>query len=493
METLPEIVLSSGVTRSPEPDKANLSAGNSTKTTCSCGSICPVHGEDRAGESTSAKSGSVNKVVASNVLSRSCLDKVDLSSSRVVHRAHPPRYFIQVNIDQVHDNVVKGVFIDGQYVSYQVEVKVKQLDYAKRAGSTIGGASYSFARRNGDMKNLYQQLVKDHPRGMVPPVPNKYYKIFSRSRHCKLKKNEVKTFYRKRMFPLWLQYMANTEQGQEAHSLVTFLTGLFSFESLQAEAAAATQIVNETNHKPMTIVELNQAIIHQRAFANYQEDETDELVQLKGALQDFITSSPTLEPISSIPPSPSKSHSLQVPSVPFDQAYMVGNKYLSYQNNFPPYKAERISVDVSVEQASSDAATSSGGTGESAKSWSTIALQLFPLQRLAHRDLRTVERYVQNDILITFSHDSNWDSSLSSFFVCRDITQVEPAASTAITACRALLDSWCNLSAELECLGDEIAAWGRIEPPESVEYSLIDAVTVAAGQVRCFDHILFIF
>ena len=67
----------------------------------------------------------------------------------------------------------------------------------------------------------------------------------------------------------------------------------------------------------------------------------------------------------------------------------------------------------------------------------------------------------------------------------RDITQVEPAASTAITACRALLDSWCNFSAELECLGDEIAAWGRIEPPESVEYSLIDAVTVAAGQVRC--------
>ena len=60
---------------------------------------------------------------------------------------------------------------------------------------------------------------------------------------------------------------------------------------------------------------------------------------------------------------------------------------------------------------------------------------------------------------------------------------MEPAASTAITACRALLDSWCNFSAELECLGDEIAAWGRIEPPESVEYSLIDAVTVAATEV----------
>uniref|UniRef100_A0A7S3GPU5 WW domain-containing protein n=1 Tax=Spumella elongata TaxID=89044 RepID=A0A7S3GPU5_9STRA len=456
METLPEIVLSSGVTRPLEPDKANPS-GCSPKTTCSCGSICPIHGENRMGESPSAKSQSVTKAAASNEF-LTCLNKVDLSSSRVVHRAHPPRYFIQVNIDQVHDNVVKGVFIDGQYVSYQVDVKVKQLDYAKRAGSTIGGASYSFARRNGDMKTLYQQLVKDHPRGMVPPVPNKCYKIFSRSRHCKLKKNEVKTLYRKRMFPLWLQYMANTEQGQEAHSLVTFLTGLFSFESLQAEAAAATRISNETNNNPLSIVELNQAIIHQRAFANYQEDETDELVQLKGALQDFITSSPTLEPISSVPPSPSTSPSRRVSSVPFDQAYMVGNKYLSYNNNFPPYKVERISIDVSVEHAAGGATSGSAiGSGESGKAWSTIALQLFPLQRLAHRDLRTVER---------------------------DITQVEPAASTAITACRALLDSWCNFSAELECLGDEIAAWGRIEPPESVEYSLIDAVTVAATQTN---------
>ena len=400
METLPEIVLSSGVTRTSEPDKANNSAGCSTKITCSCDTICPVHGENRIERSPSVKSQSVTKVAAFNEQFLTCLDKVDLSSSRVVHRAHPPRYFIQVNIDQVHDNVVKGVFIDGQYVSYQVDVKVKQLDYAKRAGSTIGGASYSFARRNGDMKALYQQLVKDHPRGMVPPVPNKYYKIFSRSRHCKLKKNEVKTLYRKRMFPLWLQYMANTEQGQEAHSLVTFLTGLFSFESLQAEAAAATRISNETNNNPLSIVELNQAIIHQRAFANYQEDETDELVQLKGALQDFITSSPTLEPISSVPPSPSTSPSQRVSSVPFDQAYMVGNKYLSYNSNFSPYKAERISVDVSVEHAGGGATSGSAGSGESGKAWSTIALQLFPLQRLAHRDLRTVERYVRVSFIL---------------------------------------------------------------------------------------------
>lgn len=65
----------------------------------------------------------------------------------------------------------------------------------------------------------------------------------------------------------------------------------------------------------------------------------------------------------------------------------------------------------------------------------------------------------------------------------RDITQLEPTATAAITACRALLDSWCDFSAELEVLGEEIAAWGRIEPPESVEYSLIDAITIAAGQV----------
>lgn len=68
----------------------------------------------------------------------------------------------------------------------------------------------------------------------------------------------------------------------------------------------------------------------------------------------------------------------------------------------------------------------------------------------------------------------------------RDLTQLEPAATTAIAACRALLDSWCDFSAELESLGEEIAAWGRIEPPDSVEFALIDAVSVAAGQVRFF-------
>jgi len=76
----------------------------------------------------------------------------------------------------------------------------------------------------------------------------------------------------------------------------------------------------------------------------------------------------------------------------------------------------------------------------------------------------------------------------------RDLTQLEPTATTAIAACRSLLESWCDFSAELESLGEEIAAWGRIEPPDSVEFAMIDAVTVATGQVRysstCTEHLL---
>ena len=366
MESLPEIVLSSAVTHHGT-ETPSLSFEKTE--TCSCNCVCAVHGEDRLGRASPVKSQQPVRRAQETPLYQQALqpEDMDLSLCRVLHRARPPHYFIKVSIDKAVDNVVKGVFIDGQYVSYHVNVKVKQLDYAKRAGSTIGGASYSFERRNSDMKNLYQQLLKDHPRSMVPPVPTKHYKVFSKAKHLKLKKDEVKMHYRMRMFPLWLQYMANTEQGQEAHTLVTFLTGLFSFESLQAEAAAATVATG----RQVSVGEVNQAIIHQRSFAHFQQDENEEVLQLKSAISGFVASTPTLEaPLSPSPASPATQ-----PAVPFDQAYTVGNRYLSH------YK--------SLAEKSDKESAESSGAGES---WGTIALQVFPMQRLAYRDLRTVDR-----------------------------------------------------------------------------------------------------
>jgi len=369
MESLPEVVLSSAMTHHGA-ETPSLSFESTTKT-CTCNCVCAVHGEDRIGRASPVKG--QQRAMQELPLYQQALqpEDMDLSLCRVLHRARPPRYFIKVSIDKAVDNVVKGVFIDGQYVSYHVNVKVKQLDYAKRAGSTIGGASYSFERRNSDMKSLYQQLLKDHPRSMVPPVPTKHYKVFSKAKHLKLKKDEIKMHYRMRMFPLWLQYMANTEQGQEAHTLVTFLTGLFSFESLQAEAAAATVATG----RQISVGEVNQAIIHQRSFAHYQQDENEEVLQLKSAISGFITSTPTLEaPVS---PSPAASPATQ-PFVPFDQAYTVGNRYLSQ------YKSLAEKSDKDKESAE--------GSGAAGESWGTIALQVFPMQRLAYRDLRTVDR-----------------------------------------------------------------------------------------------------
>lgn len=369
MESLPEIVLSNSVTHHAT-EAPSLSFESAAKT-CTCTCVCPVHGDDRLDKGIPVKNQKQQQAGNEAGHDRRSVqtlqpEDMDLSLCRVLHRAHPPRYFIKVSIDKAVDNVVKGVFIDGQYVSYHVDVKVKQLDHAKRAGSTIGGASYSFERRNSDMKNLYQQLLKDHPHSMVPPVPTKHYKVFSKAKkQLKMKKDEVKMHYRKRMFPLWLQYMANTEQGQEAHTLVTFLTGLFTFESLQAEAAAATVATS----RQVSVGEVNQAIIHQRSFAHFQQDETEEVLQLKSAINGFITSTPTLEPPVTAPTAPPSPQ----PAIPFEQAYTVGNKYLSHYGPL-------------VEKSDKE---STEGAGES---WGTIALQVFPMQRLAYRDLRTVDR-----------------------------------------------------------------------------------------------------
>jgi hypothetical protein len=362
MESLPEVVLRSSVTHPNESPVQKLESV--PKAICTCNRVCAIHGD----------ASSVKSNVTDSAAARRCSpnrpargtpphsrEPFDLSLFRVLHRAHPPRYFIQVRIDKVVDNVVKGVFMDGQYLTYQIDVKVKQLDYANRSSSTIGGAFYSFERRNSDIKCLFQQLLKDHPHSMVPQVPTKHYKIYSKARHSKLKKNDVKMYYRKRMFPMWLQYMANTEQGQAAHTLVTFLTGLFSLESLNGSAAASPSI----SRQPSLMTEVNQAIIHQRSFSAYQEDENDDIVQLKEAVSAFVLSSPTLEPVNfANVPSPSRSGT----QLPFEQAYMVGNRYLR--------KSTREKEETST----------------SGESWKTVALQLFPLQRLAYRDLRTVER-----------------------------------------------------------------------------------------------------
>lgn len=135
-----------------------------------------------------------------------------------------PRQFVSANVTATSGNVVKGVFIDGQFVSYTVTLEVGDLrtDYYCTPPSKF--RRFSIDTRTSDLKILHGNLVKEQPWSIIPAVPNKKYKIeaFSKNPH-RPKKEEQKHLYRKRMYSLWLQFLANIESLQNASTLRSFL------------------------------------------------------------------------------------------------------------------------------------------------------------------------------------------------------------------------------------------------------------------------------
>lgn len=169
------------------------------------------------------------------------------NSSRVtalLHTCSSPKHFIGINIESSSGNVVKGVFIDGQFVSYMVNVNVHELhlqasntqQQQRRGGQQCH--SYRLETRTSDLRTLYHSLTKDHPWVAIPPVPSKNYRITAtaRSPH-RPKKQETKTLYRRRAFESWLQFVANLQPLQSDPALLMFLTG--KAQSLCADSESA--------------------------------------------------------------------------------------------------------------------------------------------------------------------------------------------------------------------------------------------------------------
>jgi hypothetical protein len=153
-----------------------------------------------------------------------------------------------IAIDSFNDNVVKGVFIDGEYISYQIDVAIGKYNFdcidANRLGHSDSRYVIRFVadKRNNDFKALHQALLKENPRRVIPPLPNKSYRTAASCKSSKRNRRttELKTHYRMRMFCLYLQYLANCESLQTSPSLVQFLTGNARLTNSDVSDAAAS-------------------------------------------------------------------------------------------------------------------------------------------------------------------------------------------------------------------------------------------------------------
>lgn len=159
------------------------------------------------------------------------------------------------------DNVVKGLFVDGQYVSYAIETDVFDLHAAGHSEPTQG-RGYRADRRASEVKALMQRISKDLPLAMIPPVPGRNHKILALSRNPQRPgKQEQKAQYRRRMYAQWLQYAANLAGLRGA-------TGVDAFLGVAPECRphhANTEGVTVCNSQAGKVSGL---LLHREAFAS---------------------------------------------------------------------------------------------------------------------------------------------------------------------------------------------------------------------------------
>jgi hypothetical protein len=65
---------------------------------------------------------------------------------------------------------------------------------------------------------------------------------------------------------------------------------------------------------------------------------------------------------------------------------------------------------------------------------------------------------------------------------------LQPLAAAAVHGCRELLDRWCDYSAELRAFGDNLLRWRSLEPSDSVESSILGAVTSRLAGVSAAEE-----
>jgi hypothetical protein len=256
----------------------------------------------------------------------------------------PPKHFVSVYIADVSGNVVKGIFVDGQFVSYNVTVLIESL-----VGESRPPRCQRAEKRASDVKALRQVLCREFPRAAIPSVPNRNYKIVALARNPKRpKKPEQKVQYRRRLYALWLQYVSNMEGVQASPTLAQFLVG---DDHLDGEAPP-----HESTDAPQSLRSFGSAAIFaavfedaQRGWRGIRASEAAERAEAAAFLADNLTGELPGDAAS---------------RAAWGRSHLLSNPYLSSQQD-------------------------AGSAGEGSHR------HVFALESAALRDLRTVERCVR--------------------------------------------------------------------------------------------------
>lgn len=292
----------------------------------------------------------------------------------MLHNSTPPPFFIGISIPSTTGHIVKGVFMDSQFIAYDIDVCVGKYNYVSLEANINGHNNaeylikYTTSKRNTDMLAFHQQLVKEYPKGMIPAVPGKNYKIVATVKNGNYKKGEKKMLYRKRSFALWLQYIGNMSHLQGSSTVIQFLSAQHVFNPQGGAVSNANPLqapprtASHTEKAPKGSI--SEIFLHAKCFAAHPPglEGVDEAA-VKHAVQSFMNISQAPRTAGEDATSPSR------PVDAYRQAYKLGNAHL---------KDEHSGDD---NEDSSDALDHRGH------------LQVFSVQRVAHRELLTVERY----------------------------------------------------------------------------------------------------
>lgn len=160
------------------------------------------------------------------------LNKVSPSALQIVSKynlhfsENLPFYFISYAVVNSKENVVRGLLVDGEYVTYEMLVsrtptgrsqdtgrKSLTIKYSKSLSPTY----YQVERRNSEMKKLHISLARNYQSIIIPPFPSKFNLI---------QQKDSVVEQRKRAFSLWLGYIANDSDLQNDNDIISLSSGI---------------------------------------------------------------------------------------------------------------------------------------------------------------------------------------------------------------------------------------------------------------------------
>jgi hypothetical protein len=147
----------------------------------------------------------------------------------VSYRVGFPKNFFTVKILTAKENVVKGMLIDGEFISYEflfnrVNTFINTRD-SRVAAYHESGFIYKIERRNNDIKKLATYITKQYPNLIAPTFP-------SRHSASLIDAKDTLVEYRKRVFALWLEFIYNHPIVQRNLEMISFVVGAEAFSSL---------------------------------------------------------------------------------------------------------------------------------------------------------------------------------------------------------------------------------------------------------------------